>query len=83
MQLDYNSAFMVLELKYLFFAYSIAGLPGQAGGHRTIPFRHPEYSEDESKLLEEITTNMAASRIKARDPFTGGRFSFLAPMVLW
>lgn len=47
-------------------------LPGHIPGHRPIPFRHPEYSEDESKLLEEITTSMAASRIKARDPFGGG-----------
>lgn len=47
-------------------------LPGHIPGHRPIPFRHPEYSEDESKLLEEITTSMAASRLKARDPFNGG-----------
>ncbi|KAK7478069.1 hypothetical protein BaRGS_00030675 [Batillaria attramentaria] len=47
-------------------------LPGHIPGHRPIPFRHPEYSEDESKLLEEITTSMAASRIQARDPFSGG-----------
>lgn len=47
-------------------------LPGHIPGHRPIPFRHPEYSEDESRLLEEITTSMAASRMKAVDPFKGG-----------
>ncbi|KAL8576046.1 hypothetical protein ACOMHN_052064 [Nucella lapillus] len=44
-------------------------LPGHTAGHRPIPFRHPEYSEDESRLLEEITTTMVASRLR-RDPFT-------------
>ncbi|CAC5409943.1 unnamed protein product [Mytilus coruscus] len=39
---------------------------------RSLPFRHPEYSEDESRLLEEITTNMATARMKLRDPFIGG-----------
>lgn len=47
-------------------------LPGHISGHRPIPFRHPEYSEDESRLLEEITMSMAASRMHARDPFSGG-----------
>lgn len=41
-------------------------------GSRSLPFRHPEYNEDESKLLEEITTNMATARMKMRDPFIGG-----------
>ncbi|XP_052088934.1 UBX domain-containing protein 11-like isoform X3 [Mytilus californianus] len=41
-------------------------------GSRSLPFRHPEYSEDESRLLEEITTNMATARMKLRDPFIGG-----------
>ncbi|CAG2231550.1 unnamed protein product [Mytilus edulis] len=41
-------------------------------GSRSLPFRHPEYSEDESRLLEEITTNMATARMKIRDPFIGG-----------
>lgn len=41
-------------------------LPGHIPGHRPIPFRHPEYSEDESRLLEEITTSMAASRMTDR-----------------
>ncbi|XP_076456956.1 UBX domain-containing protein 11-like [Babylonia areolata] len=49
-----------------------SNLPGRIPGHRPIPFRHPEYSEDESRLLEEITTSMVASRHKARDPFTTG-----------
>ncbi|KAK7089514.1 UBX domain-containing protein 11-like [Littorina saxatilis] len=47
-------------------------LPGHIQGNRRIPFRHPEYSEDESRLLEEITTSMASTRIKARDPFSTG-----------
>lgn len=41
-------------------------------GSRSLPFRQPEYLEDESKLLEEITTNMATSRLRMRDPFNGG-----------
>ena len=39
-------------------------------GHRPIPFRHPEYSEDESRLLEEVTSVMVQERRK-RDPFAG------------
>lgn len=38
--------------------------PGHMSGNRPIPFRHPEYSEDESKLLEEITTAMVLERRK-------------------
>lgn len=41
-------------------------------GSRSLPFRQPEYSEDENKLLEEITSNMATARMKMRDPFIGG-----------
>ncbi|XP_062604679.1 UBX domain-containing protein 11-like [Saccostrea cucullata] len=45
-------------------------------GSRSMPFRSPAYSEDESRLLDEITTNMAASRLKGShtraDPFHGG-----------
>ncbi|XP_041352482.1 UBX domain-containing protein 11-like [Gigantopelta aegis] len=41
-------------------------------GQRPIPFRDPHYTEDENKLLDEITTDMATSRIKERDPFLGG-----------
>ncbi|XP_013409102.1 UBX domain-containing protein 11 [Lingula anatina] len=42
-------------------------------GSRNVPFRHPEYTEDESKLLEEITTNISTSKNKQRlDPFGGG-----------
>lgn len=29
-------------------------------------------TEDESKLLDEVTTGMASSRMKGRDPFVGG-----------
>nr|XP_022289531.1 UBX domain-containing protein 11-like isoform X2 [Crassostrea virginica] len=42
---------------------------------RSMPFRNPAYSDDESRLLEEITHNMATSRLKATqraDPFHGG-----------
>ncbi|GFN91070.1 ubx domain-containing protein 11-like [Plakobranchus ocellatus] len=41
--------------------------PGHMSGHRPIPFRHPEYSEDESKLLDEITTAMVTER-RRNDP---------------
>ena len=30
------------------------------------------FSDDESKLLDEITGGMATSRMKSRDPFSGG-----------
>ena len=30
------------------------------------------FTEDESKLLEEVTTSMATSRLRMRDPFIGG-----------
>nr|XP_011429080.2 UBX domain-containing protein 11 isoform X3 [Crassostrea gigas] len=42
---------------------------------RNMPFRNPAYSDDESRLLDEITHNMATSRLKAAhrtDPFHGG-----------
>ncbi|XP_067676082.1 UBX domain-containing protein 11-like [Haliotis asinina] len=45
-------------------------LPGN--GQRPVPFRNPEYSEDESRMLEEVTSSMASSRLKGRDPFAGG-----------
>ncbi|XP_071113970.1 UBX domain-containing protein 11-like [Haliotis cracherodii] len=45
-------------------------MPGS--GQRPVPFRNPDYSEDESKLLDEVTTGMASSRMKGRDPFVGG-----------
>ncbi|CAG2231551.1 unnamed protein product [Mytilus edulis] len=48
------------------------GKKGKKSRSRSLPFRHPEYSEDESRLLEEITTNMATARMKIRDPFIGG-----------
>ncbi|XP_033741239.1 UBX domain-containing protein 11-like isoform X5 [Pecten maximus] len=41
-------------------------------GQKQVPFKGPGYTEDESKLLEEITSNMANHRIKTRDPFAGG-----------
>lgn len=41
-------------------------------GNRPMPFRNPYYSEDESKLLEEITGGMASSRVKSQDPFVSG-----------
>lgn len=44
-------------------------------GSRNMPFRNPAYSDDESRLLDEITHNMATSRLKAAhrtDPFHGG-----------
>ena len=44
--------------------------PGHMSGNRPIPFRHPEYSEDESKLLEEITTAMVMERRKKDQPLT-------------
>ncbi|RUS83533.1 hypothetical protein EGW08_008712 [Elysia chlorotica] len=44
--------------------------PGHMSGNRPIPFRHPEYSEDESKLLEEITTAMVLERRKKDQPLT-------------
>ncbi|KAH3726087.1 hypothetical protein DPMN_051943, partial [Dreissena polymorpha] len=47
-------------------------LMGFNQGHRPVPFRNPQYTDDESKLLEEITGTMASQRIKTRDPFLGG-----------
>ena len=44
--------------------------PGHMSGNRPIPFRHPEYSEDESKLLEEVTSNMVQEKLR-RSPFNG------------
>ncbi|GFS13969.1 UBX domain-containing protein 11-like [Elysia marginata] len=44
--------------------------PGHMSGNRPIPFRHPEYSEDESKLLEEITTAMVQERRKKDQSLT-------------
>ena len=44
--------------------------PGHMSGNRPIPFRHPEYSEDESKLLEEITTAMVMERRKKDQSLT-------------
>ncbi|XP_060063648.1 UBX domain-containing protein 11-like isoform X2 [Ylistrum balloti] len=41
-------------------------------GQKQVPLKGPGYTEDESKLLEEITNNMASHRIKTRDPFAGG-----------
>ncbi|XP_069130862.1 UBX domain-containing protein 11-like isoform X3 [Argopecten irradians] len=41
-------------------------------GQKQVPFKGPGYTEDESKLLDEITNNMANHRIKTRDPFSGG-----------
>ncbi|KAH9496242.1 UBX domain-containing protein 11 [Bulinus truncatus] len=38
--------------------------PGHMSGNRPIPFRLPDYSEDENRLLEEITTSMAQDRLK-------------------
>ncbi|XP_048769463.1 UBX domain-containing protein 11-like isoform X2 [Ostrea edulis] len=50
--------------------------PAPTESSRSMPFRSPAYSEDESRLLEEITHNMATSRLKAAhartDPFQGG-----------
>ncbi|XP_021354051.1 UBX domain-containing protein 11-like isoform X3 [Mizuhopecten yessoensis] len=42
------------------------------GQKHHVPFKSPGYTEDESKLLGEITSNMASQRIKTRDPFGGG-----------
>lgn len=39
---------------------------------RTVPYRNPDYTADESKLLEEITGGMAAAKMKQRDPIAGG-----------
>ncbi|ESO92168.1 hypothetical protein LOTGIDRAFT_233217 [Lottia gigantea] len=36
-------------------------------GQRPVPFRQPNYTDDESRLLDEITTNMATNRIKAQN----------------
>ncbi|XP_005108241.1 UBX domain-containing protein 11 [Aplysia californica] len=44
--------------------------PGHMTGNRPIPFRHPEYSEDESRLLAEITTSMIQEKRK-KSPFNG------------
>ncbi|KAJ8315413.1 hypothetical protein KUTeg_007563 [Tegillarca granosa] len=41
-------------------------------GQRSVPFKNPDYSVDEKSLLEDITTNMASSRLKKNDPFRGG-----------
>ncbi|XP_053397446.1 UBX domain-containing protein 11-like isoform X2 [Mercenaria mercenaria] len=46
--------------------------PFTNAGQRPMPFRNPAYSDDESKLLEEITGGMASQRLRTRDPFSGG-----------
>ncbi|XP_059142234.1 UBX domain-containing protein 11-like isoform X2 [Physella acuta] len=38
--------------------------PGHMTGNRPIPFRHPEYSDDEKSLLEEITTQVTQEHRK-------------------
>ena len=42
-------------------------LPGHIPGHRPMPFRHPECTEEESKLLEEVTISMAVKRLSKRE----------------
>ncbi|KAL3882584.1 hypothetical protein ACJMK2_028914 [Sinanodonta woodiana] len=38
----------------------------------SVPFRSPAYTDDESKLLDEITGHMSSQRLKVRDPFVRG-----------
>ncbi|CAH1799316.1 unnamed protein product [Owenia fusiformis] len=47
--------------------------PPQGPQPRAAPFRSPDYSVEEAKLLDEITGNMTQSRGTLRDPFAGGR----------
>ncbi|XP_050391783.1 UBX domain-containing protein 11 [Patella vulgata] len=43
------------------------GLSLDSISQRPVPFRQPHYTEDETKLLDEITTNIATSRIKTHN----------------
>ncbi|KAK3578076.1 hypothetical protein CHS0354_006725 [Potamilus streckersoni] len=45
--------------------------PGSSN-RSSVPFRSPAYTEDESKLLDEITGHMSSQRLKVRDPFARG-----------